>query len=563
MLDWLKRITAPPIFEGDEDKTRTASLLNTVLLTVLVLAVVFSLFSIALSRTLSTVVLLIIEGVMVLVVLGSRFLMRSGRVRLASILFSLMLWVIITLVAVASGGVRTPGFGLCLVVIVIAGLLLGGRAGFGFAGLSALAGLVMLYAEVSGLLREPAGSNTPAAAWGVFTASFVVGAATLNLATRSISTALVRAQRYAAELEEQRGQLENLVQKRTRDLVRRSNYLEATTEIAREVTSTLNRQQLLAQVARLVSERFACYHAGIFMLDATQQWAVLQAASSEGGQRMLARGHRLQVGSQGIVGYVTGRGVPRVALNVGADAVFSNNPDLPETRSEIALPLRARGQVIGALDMQSLELQAFGEEDIAVLQTLADQVALAINNAQLFEQAQAAVEAERRAAGEITGQAWQNLIRSQTKTLAYIRRQDGLTAADATFQPPAPPTGGPAPVQDEPTRLIVPIKVRDQVIGVMDANRPEGEWTSEQIALVETLTEQLGVALESARLYQDTQRTAAQERVIGEVAGRIRETLDIETVLKTTASEIRQALDLDTLVIRLATPEIDDASGPV
>jgi GAF domain-containing protein len=186
----------------------------------------------------------------------------------------------------------------------------------------------------------------------------------------------------------------------------------------------------------------------------------------------------------------------------------------PETRSEIALPLRARGQVIGALDMQSLELQAFGEEDIAVLQTLADQVALAINNAQLFEQAQAAVEAEHRAAGEITGQAWKNLIRSQTKTLAYIRRQDGLTAA-------------------------------------------------EQITLVETLTEQLGVALESARLYQDTVRRAAQEQLIGEATGRIRESLDIETVLKTIASEIRQALDLDTLVIRLATPEMDDSPGPV
>lgn len=383
-----------------------------------------------------------------------------------------------------------------------------------------------------------------------------------RLASQTLGRAIQSTRRYSDELEKQREQLEQTVVQRTRELVRRSNYLEATTTVAREAASMLNLQQLLTQVARLISERFDCYHSGIFMLDTTRQWAELQAASSEEGQQMLARSHRLQVGSQGIVGYVTGHGVPRIASDVGADAVFFDNPDLPETRSEVALPLQARGEIIGALDMQSTEPLAFGEEDIAVLQTLADQIALAINNARLFEQAQAAVDAERRAAGEIAGQAWHDLLRSQAKTLAYIRRQEGLIAADATFKPPAPPsTGKPTPVQDEPTRLIVPIKVRDQVVGVIDANRPEGEWTPERIALVETLTEQLGVALESARLYQDTQRRAAREQLVGQVTARMRESLDMETVLRTAVNEMRQALGLEGVIVQLAQPEAESDAG--
>ena len=381
-----------------------------------------------------------------------------------------------------------------------------------------------------------------------------------RLASQTLGRAIQSTRRYSDELEKQREQLEQTVVQRTRELVRRSNYLEATTTVAREAASMLNLQQLLTQVTRLISERFDCYHIGIFMLDSTQQWAELQAASSEGGQKMLARNHRLRVGSQGIVGYVTEHGVPRIALDVGTDAVFFDNPDLPETRSEVALPLQARGEIIGAVDMQSTEPLAFGEEDIAVLQTLADQIALAINNARLFEQAQAAVEIERRAAGEIAGQAWQNLLRSQAKTLAYIRRSDGLKMADATFQPAALPfTGKPTPVQDEPTRLIVPIKVRDQVVGVIDANQPEGEWTPERVALVETLTEQLGVALESARLYQDTQRRAARERAIREISDEMQRATDMDSLLRIAAEALNRTLHSSRVYVSLEESEQPEA----
>jgi len=349
------------------------------------------------------------------------------------------------------------------------------------------------------------------------------------------------------------GTLEQRVAERTAALARRTGYLEATTAVSKEVTSELDMQVLLTKVVNEISERFGIYHTGIFLLDATGTWAELQAASSAGGQRMLARGHRLQVGQQGMVGYVSNTGQARIALDVGADATFFDNPDLAETRSEMALPLRARGEIIGVLDVQSTEPQAFAQEDTSVLQTLADQVAMAISNARLFQQVQVGLEAERRAYGELSRQAWQQLL--EARPVVGYRSQQGVVAMidnQALEQ-----------ADDNPLPTVsVPIKVRDQVIGVIDARKPKGAWTAEQAAVVETLADQLGTALESARLYQDTQRRAAQERLIGEITSRIRESLDIETVLKTTASEIRQSLDLDNLVIRLTTPKTDGASKP-
>jgi GAF domain-containing protein len=243
--------------------------------------------------------------------------------------------------------------------------------------------------------------------------------------------------------------------------------------------------------------------------------------------------------------------------------VFLKNPDLPDTRSEIALPLRARGQTIGVLDVQSTVPQAFGEEDMTVLQTLADQVALAISNSRLFQQSQESLEAERRAYGELGRQAWIQVLQTRPE-LGFVSDQQGTVPAGPALEPrmqKALQTGHAIVAGQDGTALAIPIQVRGHTIGVVDVERPNdtGQWMPDQIAMMQTLAEQLGVALEGARLYQDTQRRAAQERLIGEVTSRIRESLDIETVLKTTASEMRQALDLDNLVIRLATPETDGA----
>jgi GAF domain-containing protein len=241
---------------------------------------------------------------------------------------------------------------------------------------------------------------------------------------------------------------------------------------------------------------------------------------------------------------------------VGDDAVFFDNPDLPDTRSEMALPLRARGEIIGALDVQSQEPEAFSEEDVAVLQTLADQVAMAISNARLFQQAQESLEAERRAYGELSREAWGEMVRTRPG-LGYRYEEGGVAplAGHPTSQGERGRDGGEQrsePVEELP-ELALPVRVRGQVIGTINAHKPgdTGEWTAEEAALMETLTEQLSVALESARLYQDTQRRAAREQLSGEVTARMRETLDMDTVLQTAAREMREALNLAEAEVRM------------
>jgi GAF domain-containing protein len=348
--------------------------------------------------------------------------------------------------------------------------------------------------------------------------------------------------------------LESRVEERTADLRKRARYLRATATVARDAASILDVSELLSRVVRLISKQFDFYHAGLFLIDETKNWAELKAASSEGGQRMLARNHRLRVGVQGTVGYVASRGVPRIALDVGEDAVYFSNPDLPETRSVMTLPLRARGEIIGVLDVQSREPEAFTEEDISVLGALADQVAVAISNARLFEQVRESIDAERRAMGELTREAWMNLVRSRPD-LGFVSESQGTYELDAdTWRPEEKwvfQAGAPTIPEDDPSVLAVPVKVRGQTVGVIHAQLPErsGIWNEDRRSLMMALAQQLGAALESARLYRQTQQRAAREQLTIEISDRIRSSLNIDTILQTAVREIGEAMDVHDLSI--------------
>jgi GAF domain-containing protein len=559
MVTWLRKILTPPIFEGDEDKTRTASALNMVLWTILAVALLGAFATPFVARAMD---IAIITPSLVVLALASLALMRSGRVRPAAWLFVFSLWAFITVLISLSDGVNNVVASAYIVIVIGAGLLLGSHAAIVFTGLSFVALSVMLYAGLNNFLPPHTFFVSLVGKFVWVAASLVVSGAYLSLTIRNLAEALERARQSNRELQAIRASLEERVEERTRDLARRTHYLEATAAVARDAASVLNLEELLGRIATSISKQFGFYHTGIFLLDPAKEWAVLQAASGEEGKQMLARGHRLPARGKSIVALVTSRGEPRIALDIGTDAVFFQNPDLPDTRSEIALPLRARGHagreasdIIGALDVQSTLPRAFGQEDITVLQILADQVAMAISNAQLFQQAQEGLEAERRATVQLTEQTWEELFHAR-RELSVVRSKRGPATVGELQRPEiatARRTG--QVVVDENTRsnLAAPVKVRDNIIGVIDAHKTEGAWTPEEIAFVETLTEQMGVALESARLYQDTQRRAAREQLVGEITSRMRETLDIETVLKTATDQMRRALDLNEVEVRLGT----------
>jgi GAF domain-containing protein len=198
------------------------------------------------------------------------------------------------------------------------------------------------------------------------------------------------------------------------------------------------------------------------------------------------------------------------------------------------------------MTVQSTRGGAFDEADISVMRTVADQVAAAISNAHLFQQVQGSLEAERRAYGELTREAWSRLTKSRAG-LAY-RSHQGVVQ---TIYEDAEPEAADLPALD------IPIRVRGQAIGTIQARKPDAgaEWAANESELVEALAEQLSTALEGARLYQDTQRRAAQERLVAEITARMRESLDIETVIKTAAEQVRQSFGAHKVVVQLAAKE--------
>jgi len=363
----------------------------------------------------------------------------------------------------------------------------------------------------------------------------------------------------AAQLDDLIDSLEERVATRTHDLDRRATQLQAAAEVGHAAASLRDLDELLTQATHLISNRFGFYHAGIFLLDERGEYAVLRAANSDGGQRMLTRKHRLKVGEVGLVGYATGTGEARIALDVGQDAVFFDNPDMPNTRSEMALPLIAGGKILGALDVQSEEGEAFQQADIVTLQVLADQIAVAIENARLFAENQATLDSVRRAYGEQSRTGWKELL-SGKKRYAYRGTSAGEISlvtdeSDADFQQAI--HSNESILNDDNKTVDIPVSVRGQAIGTIRLSKPKNAnaWTEDELELAQTLAEGLSGAVDGARLFGETRQRAEQERIVSEITSHMQETMDVETVIRTAADEIYGALDLERITIRLANED--------
>ncbi len=364
---------------------------------------------------------------------------------------------------------------------------------------------------------------------------------------------LNRSRLLADDLKSQRAHLEAQVNERTTTIARRAKYLEATAKIARGASISLdNPEMLYAHLVNLIAEQLGFSNVSLFLVDSSNEWVDLRAASSDAGKHLLEQGHRLRVGGQGLVGYAADRGEVRVVSDVLADVLFKAHGVLPTTRSEVALPLRVADAIIGVLDVQSVDPHAFSEEDVAVLQSLADEVAVAVSNVRLFQQLQESIQAERRARGESSFDAWREQLQVQSG-LGFVKQRNVMTLSGDFWQQEmasAVKSGRPALSLADPRTLAVPIKAGGHVVAVIDARLPDAfsKWQPEQISLLEALSDELGEALERARLYEETQRRATREQLSREVTTRVRESLDIETILLTAVNEIGSRLGVETEV---------------
>jgi GAF domain-containing protein/ABC-type uncharacterized transport system substrate-binding protein len=376
--------------------------------------------------------------------------------------------------------------------------------------------------------------------------SAVIGVQLVNLRRRREVERELRV--INVELNEARANLEERVAVRTRDLEQRTEELAIAATVARDAAALQDLDELLSTAVELISERFGFYHAGIFLSNETGQEAVLAAASSEGGRRMLARGHRLRRG-QGIVGYVLKYREPRIALDVGADAVWFDNPDLEGTRSELGLPLIVQGRVIGVLDVQSTEPEAFSDQDIAMLQTMADQLALAIENARLLQKSEQSLRELQRLYGGESGEAWQKRVAREPRVYRYT---------GVNVEPLSLSEAGEVVGEDENGhRLVAAIPLRDQVLASVALLRDPSEppWSQEERALVEAITTQAGLALENARLLEETRDRAAREQLIGEITSQIRAEVEVQAVLERALAELGEVLDVRRAIVELEVEE--------
>lgn len=349
----------------------------------------------------------------------------------------------------------------------------------------------------------------------------------------------------------------------------RTSQLAAVNEIAATVSSTLDITEVMVRTVNLIRDRLGFYHVSIFLLDDKGEYAVVRESTGEVGRQLKDRGHRLAVGSQSIIGYVTANHKPRVSMEVGADIVHFKNPLLPETRSEVGLPLIAGETLLGALDVQSTQPGAFTAENVDVLQNMANQIAVAINNARLFQDAQARLAEISQLNRQYLAEAWEAFARVRPEQVS-LRLEGGIVSMTPERVTGNEPFTVRRPhVSADGKSLGMPIILRDQMIGEFTFDLMDGDahWSRDDLALAEAVVTQVALAIENARLLEESQsaleqmrRLARRERVITEVTNKISFGADVRRILQIAAEELRRATGSDRAVVRLNVPAEPESS---
>jgi GAF domain-containing protein len=356
-------------------------------------------------------------------------------------------------------------------------------------------------------------------------------------------------------------------EKATQDYRRSADLLRTTTEVGQIVNSSLDLNQVLSRATSLIKERFGYYHAQVFLLDSDRANAILVASTGEAGEKLLGRKHRLAVGSNSVIGQVTAKNEAVIARDNDPTNIRYRNELLPATRAELALPILDGEQVIGALDVQSADVNAFSDVEIQSLQVAANLIATAIRNARLYEQqgfaardkealfqeTQASLAEIQRLNRELTRQAWQNHLIDQPFQGGVTIKGEKLTHDEgwnATLM---------RAVQGEVinevkhgSRLIaVPLMVRGTAIGALEIEVDAAQSTQEAAYVVQELADKLAITLENVRLYQEAQAATAQERRINEISARYQTVNTVDELLRITMQELGETLGANQGAVRL------------
>ena len=361
-----------------------------------------------------------------------------------------------------------------------------------------------------------------------------------------------------------------------------ADLLQATSDVGQVLSQILNQDELVERAVQLVGTRFNHYHVQIFLVNDTRDQAVLVASTGEVGKRLLERGHQLSVGSQSVIGQVILRSAPVLVSDTEHDPIYYRNELLPNTHAELALPIRDSNQTIGALDIQSMQVNAFSKADLQALQIMADLLATMIRNARLFKQQAETVQENDRlyrdAAGnlreierlnqQLTRMAWQDYHTETNAVMGVTLERDQLLPSNdwSDSLRRAGVEGGHV-VEDNidwdgsHRTVAVPVMLRGEVIGAIEVQQGMEE-NPETVEMVQAVAQRLALSLENARLYEATLQAAAQEQRINDIAARFQSVATVDELLRITLAELSETLGAERGSIRLGRFTLPD-TGPL
>jgi len=476
----------------------------------------------------------------------SYWLGRRGRTRLAALIPVLIVFVVMaaSFFQVGVGHVSTVGMAM---VVATAGILLGSRIALALSVLSVLAYAFAGWAQNAGFIPSAILPQEAVIADAIGLGLGLIVLVILNqLSRQEMESALQLERQISEQLQAQQRELEDLVSRRTRGLERRALQLQTAADIAKLASEVPDPEHLIRQAIELIRARFGFYHASIFMMDDTGNWAELAASTGEAGQQMLARKHRLAVGSASIIGWVTANRLPRVANDVEADPFHFKNPLLPDTRSELAVPLLVGQRLLGALDVQSTEAEAFTEDDIRTLEAIASELAVAIDSSRVQQDMQAELERMQAAFRAELQDSWRRISRSGVTSIIHLDvngqrippRDSEFTVVDTAR------VQGSTVVSQNGLEVAVPIQVRGETIATLAVRRPRGTepWREEEIALLEAVANQAALSLESARQRVEEQRRLAELEILNRISQAVSQMLPLDTLHRVVHRQIQQVL---------------------
>jgi GAF domain-containing protein len=507
------------------------------------------------KKVFSVITLGIFTGIFIV----SAILLKLGFDRFTRLIVPLSLQIGLSLLLWRGDGTHDVVMIALAINIILVSLVIGPRETFIFAFLSSIAVFLIGLAEIQGWLVNKFSQNVQPTDLAIAATFYFITAGLQNLLVGRLNASLAQAQKNEEVQAKANAELRTLhadLEARTIELERankvsaeRAAQLRTVAEISPTFTSLESLDELLPKITQSISEALGVYHAAIFLVDDNGEYAVLRATNSEGGKKMLERNHRLKVGQTGIVGYVSAFGKARIALDVGNDAVFFNNPDLPETHSELALPLKLQEKTIGVLDVQSDKQIAFTSEDVDTLSLLAGQIAVTIQNALLFEETQRALLEAQTVYGQSARSSWREFASRGILGFNYTK---GVVSA--LLQPAEQVAAGKASKNSQEAELLsIPIKVRGEELGILNIRQPgrSSGWSESEIQLYQAIVERLSFALENARLIEETTKSAERDRTITEIADKLGSSPLIEEILRTAAEELSRALKGSEVLVQL------------